>query len=898
MRRTALALLIGLLATAAFATSAKAAIQIESFDTTASSSLAGDHPDLSTDFELGDSDTGVAKTVVFNAPQGIFGNPNVLSLCTALDFAQQKCAPNSQSGLITIRADYEGDSDRLLGTVPIYAVEPSPDDAARFAFYAPILEIPISIPVSVRSGTDYGLRFTVSGITQLVPLKQVDMIFWGFPSSPEHNMERFAKASAEDPAGCVGLEDTSCITEPTASTVPLAPFTGYPSVCNRAMKTTLDVESYQEPGVFAHAESSYPLVTECERQTFLPVAQGELTSDESDSPSGLDLVFTIPQAQGIPASPSQLRTGELILPEGLTINPDAADGQSACSDSDAELGNEKQSHCPDNAKVGTIVIQSDSLPGDLQGSIYFGQPVPGNQYRLFMIADGFGIHAKLIGKLLPDPKTGQVTARFEDLPQLPFEQFSMHLFASDRGVLATPTHCSIYPVQTRLFPWNSKLPDENAQFILSVNRGPGGAGCPGGTRPFQPRLNAGTSNPNAGGFSNFTLKLDRDDGDQFLGDLNFKMPPGLTASLRGLTYCPEASIAAAAQNLGRTELAAPSCPSSSQIGTTNVAAGPGSHPFHATGSMYLAGPLKGGQLSLAAITPALAGPYDYGVVVVRVAINIDSLDAHVIAVSETIPSIIGGIPLRMRSIQVNIDRPNFMINPTNCRPMTVDSQGIGDQGSVVGFSSYFQAANCAPLPFAPKMSVRKVGKGATGRSKDPSLEFRLRTRAGDANIKSLSVTLSKAFSIDQRHLGNLCSEAEFAATKCAGRAAIGTATTTTPLLDQPLGGKVYAVSGKGGLPRLAFILDGQVSLAPRAESLSTRGALKTTVPVVPDAPIGDFRLSLYGGKKGYITNTRSLCGKPPVTTVEYEAQNGKRLSQKVRMKVPCGGGSSSKKKRR
>ena len=199
MRRTVLSLLVGLLATAAFATSAQAAIQIDSFDTTSSSSLAGDHPDLGTHFELGDSDTGVAKTVVFNAPQGIFGNPNVLSLCTALDFAQQQCAPNSQSGLITIRADYEGDSAHLLGTVPIYAVEPGPDDAARFAFYAPILEIPISIPVSVRSGTDYGLRFTVSGITQLVPLKKVDMTFWGFPSSPAHNMERFAKGSAGKP---------------------------------------------------------------------------------------------------------------------------------------------------------------------------------------------------------------------------------------------------------------------------------------------------------------------------------------------------------------------------------------------------------------------------------------------------------------------------------------------------------------------------------------------------------------------------------------------------------------------------------------------------------------------------------------------------------------------------
>ena len=113
--------------------------------------------------------------------------------------------------------------------------------------------------------------------------------------------------------------------------------------------------------------------------------------------------------------------------------------------------------------------------------------------------------------------------------------------------------------------------------------------------------------------------------------------------------------------------------------------------------MYLAGPFKGAPLSLVAITPALAGPYDYGDVVVRVAIDVDPIDAHVIAISDTVPSIIGGIPIRMRSIQVNIDKPNFMINPTNCNPFSVDSQGIGDEGTVAGFSSYFEAVNCATL---------------------------------------------------------------------------------------------------------------------------------------------------------------------------------------------------------
>ena len=412
---------------------------------------------------------------------------------------------------------------------------------------------------------------------------------------------------------------------------------------------------------------------------------------------------------------------------------------------------------------------------------------------------------------------------------------------------------------------------------------------------------AGTSNALAGHFSAFSLKLDRDDGDQFLGDLNFKLPPGFTGDLRGIGYCPDASIAAAAANSGRGERASASCPANSEVGTTNVAAGPGEHPFHAIGKMYLAGPFKGAPLSVVAITPALAGPYDYGVVVVRVALHVDPLTAQVTAASDTVPSIIGGIPIRMRSIQVNIDKPSFTINPTNCSPFTVDSQGIGDQGTVTDFSSFFQVVNCAALPFKPNTKIRQLGgKKATSGSANPGLQIDLRTRNGDANIKSLSVTLPNAFAIDQRHLGNICSEKELTEKRCAGRTPIGKASTTTPLLDQPLSGPVYAVSGSGGLPKLAFILDGQVNLLPRAETKTITkngsGFLQTTAPVVPDAPIGHFALTVFGGKTGYLVNTRSLCAKQPVVKVAYIGQNAKTRSESVKIKTACGKRQARKKR--
>jgi hypothetical protein len=456
--------------------------------------------------------------------------------------------------------------------------------------------------------------------------------------------------------------------------------------------------------------------------------------------------------------------------------------------------------------------------------------------------------------------------------------------------MATPTTCTVYTVSADFFPWDQALPDQRSSQVFGLQTGPHGVECPGQIRPFNPTLEAGTTVPTAGAFSSFTLKLDREDGDQFLGKLNFTMPPGLTANLHGITYCPDVDIATAASALGKVEQAQPSCPKSSEIGTTNVAAGPGSHPFHAIGKIYFAGPFQGAPLSLVAITPALAGPYDYGNVVVRVALHIDPLDAHVIADSETVPQIIGGIPIRLRSIQVNIDRPEFMINPTNCSPFSVDSQGIGDQGTAVSFSSYFHAVNCATLGFAPKMTITQLGgRNSTGRGEDPSLRFDLNTRPGDANIHSIAVTLPNALEIDQAHLGNICAKSELEATRCAGRQPIGTVKTETPLLEKPLEGLAYAVSGYGGLPHVAFILGGQVMVIPQGESKTLKGGqLRTEVATVPDVPIGHFQLTLFGAKRGYLSNTRDLCQHPVATTLQYVAQNGKTLTQRTKVKTACG----------
>jgi hypothetical protein len=891
-----LAVMTAMLALAALAAPSFASLAITNYSLTSSKTEAGGHPDVRSEFELEEEGTpDIAKDIEVNLPTGIFGNPGAISKCTASQFAFNRCPPGAQAGVVTVYADYEGNPDYLLGTAPVYNMQrENESESARLAFVAPTVKVPIVMPLRVRSASDYGVTMTVSGIPQSVPLRKAGITVWGFPAAKEHDPERFPSSEPGDPQGCPGLATAGCNPAPfpSAGGSLIQPYINNPTICTgKPLPVSLRVTTYHDPdpadATEAHAD--FPATTECEHERFDPVVNAGLTTTESDAPSGLDLQLKADQFLELPPSPSELRSASVLLPEGLSVNPDAADGQTSCSEQQAGFDIDGPGHCPDNAKIGTFDVVTPAIEGPLVGSLYIGEPVPGNQYRVFMLADGFGVHVKFIANVVPDPATGRLSMSVTDLPQVPFEEFNMHLFASDRGLMATPTGCRLYEVDSIFTPWNTALAPQHSKSLLTISQGPGGTPCPAEVRPFHPRLVAGTSNPVSGQFSDFHLRLDRDDGDQFLGDLNFKMPPGLTASLRGITYCPESAIASAAANSGRQEVASPSCPASSQIGTTNVAAGPGHHPFHAVGKMYLAGPFKGAPLSLVAITPALAGPYDYGVVAVRVAIRVDPLDAHVIALSDTVPSIIGGIPIRMRSIQVNIDRPDFMINPTNCSPFTVDSQGIGNQGTVADFSSYFQASNCVTLPFKPKMAIRQLGgRKATKRSRDPALRFDLWTRPGDANLKTISVTLPKAFEIDQRHLGNICSRSQLEAEHCAGRQPIGTATTHTPLLDAPLSGPAYAVSGFGRLPHVVFILAGQVTIMPEAESSSVRhGHLKTTVPVVPDAPIGHFRLNLFGGKKGYVANTRDLCAAPAGVTVEYTAQNGKTRRQRVQTRTAC-----------
>ena len=456
MRRSRLrALVVVALATSVVAMVAAApalATQpIETFEVSTSSTQAGGHPDLQTKFTLGDpGEPEAAENVIVNLPTGTVRQP-ARDQHLHLGRLRSRGMPDLLAGGCDHRA-------RQLQRRP----ELPARLGARLRPGAPLQrrdrEVRLHRPGPQRAdqhpgrgadGGDYGLRMTVSGITQTMPLAAGDITIWGFPAADENDNSRFLKGKVGSPAGCPLNGSALCASNfgasPHHAGIAVEPLTDNPSRCTQQpLKVTLDVQTYQDAGNLSHAESQYPPTTGCEKQTFNPVFNAVLTTGESDAPAGLDMELKAPLFESTATSPSNIRSSTVLLPEGLSINPDAADGQSACTDAEANFDSEAPANCPDNSKIGNFEIGTPALTGPLTGSLYFGEPKPGDQYRVFMIADGFGIHSKLFASVHPSADTGQLTITVNDLPQVPFDSFELHLFSSQRGLVATPIRCGIY----------------------------------------------------------------------------------------------------------------------------------------------------------------------------------------------------------------------------------------------------------------------------------------------------------------------------------------------------------------------------------------------------------------------------------------------------------------------
>jgi len=685
-----------------------------------------------------------------------------------------------------------------------------------------------------------------------------------------------------------------------------------PTVCGVPQTSELHVDSHEGASAAASFTTSFggEGCAKAELPFIVDLAASSSGSTDSPEPATVDVQMPDQLKPLEPVANSHLLTAKVTLPEGAGLNPSLANGLTPCTDAQFKKGTDEPVECPASSRIGSIQVQSNALDQELGGDVYVAEPTSndpssGNQFRVFLHAFNtrYGVNVRLIGHVFPNLQTGQLTVVVPENPQAPFNSFKVNVDGGARGALTSPDTCGPHTTTALFTPWarpNEEVPPEsgNPQFTLTTL--PGGGPCPKtlAERPFSPGFNAGPTGTKAGAFKPFQLHITRPDGAQEIRQVNVDLPPGMIAKLKGVKYCPEASIAAAAKQSGASEKASPSCPDTSLVGTTSIDAGSGPSPFRTSGNVYLAGPYKGAPISMVFITLAVAGPYDLGTVVVRAAININPETAEVHAVSDPIPYVFGGVKLDIRTIDVSINRNKFTLNPTTCRQAFPIAGGIfGGGGNPADPASWFEskpsnefrASECRALKYKPSFEARILGgKGHMQRGDNPKFRAILDARNGDANTRRAAFILPSATILDQGHIKTICTRVQLAANECPKNSIYGNAKATSPLLDKQLKGPVYLTSSSHELPDLLVDLKGQVNIRLRGVISSAHARLKTVFNNTPDVAVDKFTLTMKGGSKGLLVNTRNLCSRQTTGFLNLKAQNSRRLKRNnLRLHIPA-----------
>jgi hypothetical protein len=844
---------------------------IQSVDAVASSVAAGAHPDFTTELVLNhhEDESGRkiararAEDVSVELPPGLIGNPNVVLECDTGSFmVMANCPIDSQVGVVEILLS--GGSTKAVE--PLYNLSPPhpSDEVARLGFFAGLY--PVFIDISLRTASDYGITATVHDASGQAPLVMARTILWGVPADPSHDELRLTASEAL-------MCQTACNAPggKRSSGLPERPFLTNPTAC-QGMRVDFTVTSYQLPGQTFFGRAPTDPIVDCGRVPFDPTLEVEPTSQVAGAATGLRTSLHIPQVQDVtqPAS-SAMRAAKVTLPEGMAISASAANGLVGCSIEEVGLGGDNAAGCPDASKLGTATIISPSLPEALHGFIYQRTPEPGHLFRLWLTTDQFGLHIKLPGEIQADPQTGRVTAEFRDLPQLPVEEIVLDFWGGDAAPLMNPEDCGTHATRYELTPWsgNSSTVGQS-QMTIDQN-------C---SRSFDPRLRVGTVNPKAGAFSPLLVDISKRDGDENLGSFELTLPKGLLAKLAGVPLC------------GDAEAAASNCPASSQIGSITAAVGPGPAPLvlpqpgKASTAVFLGGPYNDAPFSVITRVPAQAGPFDLGVVTVRSGLYVDKETAKATIKTDSLPQYLEGVGVIYRALAVVVDRPEFVLNPTDCSELATTSTISSAHGKKATPINRFQVDGCRRLRFSPGLSLRL--RGGTKRGDYPALSATLKTKYGQANVRRAVVALPHSAFLAQEHIVTICTRVRFAAGKCPQGSVYGRAKAWTPLLDRPLKGPVFLRSSSNNLPDLVAALRGPIDIDLVGRIDSANGGIRTTFASVPDAPVSRFVLEMRGGRKGLLANSRDLCRTRSKAIVQLDGQNGRSHNFKTPLRVKCG----------
>ncbi|HEV3070276.1 MAG TPA: hypothetical protein VGY76_02480 [Solirubrobacteraceae bacterium] len=854
---------------------------------------------------------GEPRDLIVKLPQGLVGNPTAVPQCTRQELDNETdCPLASQVGELTANLEGLGGTELKFS---VYNMVPPPGVPAELG--ADIVGISTFVDASLRTGDDYGITAHVDNIPER-EIAGAILTLWGVPGDPSHDRWRnphfggcsFEQIHAES-EGCSSLGNPRVV----------KPFLTLPSSCAGPQPFSISANRWTEPAftepvsfLMHEGEDAQSGFARCAKLPFTPAVAATPETGAADSPTGLHVDVHVPQPEifyredrvGVQTglAEANLKNITVSLPAGVSLNPSSAGGLVGCSTAQVELNGPQPAQCPAASKIGSVEVDTPLLDHPVKGGMYVAAPHdnPFNSLLAIYVAvddPKTGVVIKSAGDVEADPSTGQLTAHFTELPEQPFEDLKVDLFGGPGAVLRTPSTCGTYTTNSDLTPWTT--PEEEDKLLSSsfqITGGPGGSACANSEaqEPHAPAFEAGTVAPVAGAYSPFVLRLSREDGSQYLKSLNTTLPPGLIGKLAGIAQCSQAGAQAAEHKTGGEEQQSPSCPAASEVGTVDVAAGAGPHPYHVTGHVYLMGPYNGAPFSFAVITPAVAGPYDLGTVVVRAGLYIDPHTTQVRAVSDAFPSILQGIPLDVRSIALNVSRPEFILNPTNCSQMAVTGEAVSTLGQVAPLSSHFDVGGCQGLVFKPSFKVSTQAK--TSKKAGASLDVKVGYPQGsEANLRSVAVTLPKQLPARLTTIQQACPQATFAANpaSCPAGSNIGTATAHTPLLASPLAGPAYLVShGGASFPDVVVILQGEGVTFDLVGSIDIKkGVTSSTFASIPDAPISSFELNLPEGPHSGLAAVLpakakgSLCGSSLTMPTTLTGQNGAQIKQSTKITV-------------
>jgi hypothetical protein len=849
---------------------------------------AGDHPyELTTMIDLNSkinnaitppSITSVqdVKDVVVDLPLGFVGSTLAAPECPLSELSSPDgCPQNTVIGHITS----ESAKSTLAVDSPIWNMAPDRGVPGEFGYLDRDENTHVFHASVVPTPAGYVLQVTSPDIPQAV-LAHIVVTFFGDPAE-------------KDDTGNSQI-----------------PFFTNPTDCSGApLQASLHIDSWQHPGRFnadgtpdltdpnwVSTDSISPPVTGCEELQFAPELKAQPTTNAADSPSGLEFELKLPQIEsfGVHATPA-LKNATVSFPEGLTVDPSAGNGLEACSVS--QIGWEGKTPfnfnlappaCPEASKIGSLELETPLIPGVLTGAMYLAAQNEnpfGSVFATYVVVNDpvTGVVLKIAGEIKPDPRTGRLTAFFPENPQLPFSDLKLHFFGGPRAEFATPENCGVFTTSSDLAPWSALEAGQDATPFDSFQIS---EGCVSG---FAPSFTAGSTNLQAGAFTTFVASFSRSDADQELGGLSVNLPPGLLANVGSVPLCGEAQA-----NAG-------TCPESTQVGTVQAGAGPGPNPLFVGGKAYLTGPYNGGPYGLSVVVPAVAGPFNLGLVVVRQSLRIDPTDAHVTDVSDPFPTILdptgangqtAGIPIKLRRIDVSINRPGFTFNPTNCGKLAVGGSITSTQGASSSLGTPFQVTNCSTLKFAPKFAVSTSGKTskALGASLNVKLTYPQGPQGTYANIARVKVDLPKQLPSQLKTLQKACTAAQFNINPagCPAESKVGFATVHTPILPAPLSGPAIFVShGNEAFPSLTMVLQGDGVTLDLVGStfISKAGITSSTFKTVPDAPVGSFELNLPQGKYSALAANGNLCKSKLAMPTEFLAQNGLKINESTKISV-------------